>query len=370
MLNKLEINAIELLRSLNENNNLAVSFSGGKDSLVALDLAERAGIKKAVFVNTSIEFSETIDYIEKVKNFFSIQIDTVFPKISFFDIVEKIATPSRRFRWCCDVLKFAPLAEYASEHNITGYITGLRSSESHRRLNYQFVDNNPLLKTKQINPIINWEESHIWRYIQKYSLPLNPLYETFGRIGCWCCPYNTDNDWQLISKHFPEKMAFLKNILNDLSDRHNISNKHMFVEQFGWTKYMYPTKRNTVALMTLCSSTSTYFYEGTSEIDVEKIIQLIGIISDNYTKIGRKLRIKSKVEKVKVRILIEKALNCIGCGACTSICPESALSIQDNHITVDLSKCNHCYECLNTQILRGACIMRNYNPRRYAVAYK
>jgi len=46
---------------------VAVAFSGGRDSLVALHLTlQRRRDVKVVFVNTSIEFPETLKYIREL----------------------------------------------------------------------------------------------------------------------------------------------------------------------------------------------------------------------------------------------------------------------------------------------------------------
>lgn len=89
--------------------NVAVSFSGGKDSLVVLDLAQRVGIKKAVFVDTTVEFDETVDYIRSVEDFYGFKIVVLRAPVDFFGMVGHIGVPSRRFRWCCDVFKFGLL---------------------------------------------------------------------------------------------------------------------------------------------------------------------------------------------------------------------------------------------------------------------
>ena len=40
-----------------------------------------------------------------------------------------------------------------------------------------------------INPLINWEEDDIWKYIKDERLPINPLYECgWKRVGCVGCP--------------------------------------------------------------------------------------------------------------------------------------------------------------------------------------
>ena len=53
---------------------MAVSFSGGKDSLVALDLAVRVGVTKAVYCDTTADFDETVVYVAKLKDFYGIDL--------------------------------------------------------------------------------------------------------------------------------------------------------------------------------------------------------------------------------------------------------------------------------------------------------
>lgn len=51
-MNKKEQQAIDFLRSMERDDLLSLGFSGGKDSVVILDLAERAGIKYNAFTPT------------------------------------------------------------------------------------------------------------------------------------------------------------------------------------------------------------------------------------------------------------------------------------------------------------------------------
>ena len=40
-----------------------------------------------------------------------------------------------------------------------------------------------------VNPLINWEEDDVWKYIRDENIPLNPLYDNgFKRVGCIGCP--------------------------------------------------------------------------------------------------------------------------------------------------------------------------------------
>jgi len=64
-LKNLERNAIRLIRQhLHDRPAANVSFSGGKDSTAVLHLARKAGVTKAFFIDTGIEFPETIAFVE------------------------------------------------------------------------------------------------------------------------------------------------------------------------------------------------------------------------------------------------------------------------------------------------------------------
>jgi phosphoadenosine phosphosulfate reductase len=40
-----------------------------------------------------------------------------------------------------------------------------------------------------VNPIINWKEEDVWKYISAERIPINPLYECgYTRVGCIGCP--------------------------------------------------------------------------------------------------------------------------------------------------------------------------------------
>ncbi len=66
------------------------------------------------------------------------------------------------------------------------------------------------------------------------------------------------------------------------------------------------------------------------------------------TLIPRKTRIyigcNSKEKGKVVRKICE--VGCIKCGRCVKICPEDALSMQDNQINIDYSKCTNCGFCI------------------------
>lgn len=363
-----ETNALNVIAEANSKYKLEVSFSGGKDSLVVLDLADRLGMKNAVFVDTTLEFDETVEYVERMRDFFSSKIDTIQPEISFYEMITKINFPSRRYRWCCDIFKNAPLAKYAKEKKLDGFITGLRKDESFRRRTYNIFDDNPIFNFKQINPILDWNKEEVIAYVEKYNLPLNPMYGFFDRIGCWMCPYKGEKEWDLIKKIKPEMVKEFENNLKITAEKMKISDIDWFIKERGWTYYVFQTKRNTVGLISPCSLNDSVIFRGSTNEQIRKITNLLPILSLSFKVVGKSIRINAMNNQIdKIRILIEKALNCVGCGTCIARCPNGALYFENGDLKIHKEMCSNCLLCLKTTHLRGACIMRNYNPLRNSI---
>jgi len=351
-----------------------VSFSGGKDSLVVLDLAERAGIRKAIFCDTTIEFPETLKYVDKIRGAFSLEIETVRAPVTFFDMVGRLEVPSRRLRWCCDVFKFGPIANYARRNGIHAFLTGLRNDESSRRSGYMVNDRNPMLPFGQINPIIDWSSDDVWDYINRYSLPSNPLYDKFDRVGCWCCPYRTNEDWEKIKAYMPEHVKEFDGVLERCGNNLGIKDMNEFVNERGWTRWAAPVRRVTGGLITPCQGftkdTMDMIVNCTGQDEMKKILALLPILTDDFLVVGKRIRITiPKSKKKRLSILLEKAMRCVGCGACTSLCKDGALQVREGILHFDRRLCHHCEDCIHGRKLRGACVMRNYSSRKISYLY-
>lgn len=66
-----------------------VSFSGGKDSTVLLDIARKLYPEiKAVFVDTGLEYPEIRDFVKSYEN-----VDWLKPKMNFRQVIEKYGYP-------------------------------------------------------------------------------------------------------------------------------------------------------------------------------------------------------------------------------------------------------------------------------------
>lgn len=201
--------------------NIAISFSGGIDSLVLKHLIESINPNIiSIFCNTGVEYNKIVDFVKSFKN-----VKIVYPKYGFFIIIEKYGFPiiskeqsrylsdvknpkvcqkikdirlgdgnfkiSKKWRWildtdikvsdkCCYYLKKAPL-----EKEKKYYFTGERIQESNlRKQRYHTC----ILPNKCI-PLRLWNNNLIWKYIYYYNLKVCDIYKYEKRTGCKYCMY-------------------------------------------------------------------------------------------------------------------------------------------------------------------------------------
>ncbi|TGC08035.1 phosphoadenosine phosphosulfate reductase domain-containing protein [Methanolobus halotolerans] len=190
-----------------------VSFSGGKDSLVILDLA-RSALRnvnvKAFFLNTGIEFPETVDFVHEYCRDNDIELVEKKAATGFWDNVETFGPPAKDFRWCCKICKLAPANEAIEECLETApvclTIDGKRKYESFSRARIATSEKNPFVPGQlNIFPIRDWRAIEVWLYIYWRGLQYNPLYAMgFERVGCYLCPAALSAEYMRLGDLHPE----------------------------------------------------------------------------------------------------------------------------------------------------------------------
>lgn len=187
--------AVKLIQiAAKKNEPIEVSYSGGKDSDVILELAKIAGVKyRAIYKNTTIDPPGTLKHcIEK-------GVEILRPKISFLKLIEKKGMPTRRARFCCEKLK-----EYKV---LNTSIQGIRISESVARSKRYHIED-PIIcrvygsKKNQVNvvlPILSWTNKDVEQFIKERNIKCHPLYydkkgnfHPERRLGCIGCPLKSD----------------------------------------------------------------------------------------------------------------------------------------------------------------------------------
>lgn len=188
-----------------------VGFSGGKDSQVLYQLFKESGEKfTAVYNVTTNDPPDNVRFIRK--NYPDVHFN--IPKLNFWQLaIKKKALPTRIMRFCCS---------YFKEQSKGFYALGCRKEESFKRSRYETISLN---NRKQFDkekykgeyvrfyPILEWREDEIWEYIEMRGITPNPLYETFGRVGCMFCPFANKKQMIYWFEKYPKiKVQFIRTI--------------------------------------------------------------------------------------------------------------------------------------------------------------
>ncbi len=196
---------------------LIVTTSGGKDSSVCVELAQRAGIPFEVMHNhTTADAPETVYFVRReFKRLEEKEIKCTLSmptykgkRTSMWNLIRLNYVPPSRFnRYCCSFLKETGgagrfictgvrWAESAKRKNNRGIYEKLSADKKKKIIlnndndDTRLLFENCRLKAKRVvNPIIDWQDSDIWDFLKDAKIPVNPLYfDGFCRVGCVGCP--------------------------------------------------------------------------------------------------------------------------------------------------------------------------------------
>lgn len=375
-----------------------VAFSGGKDSVVVLDLVQRAlphNAFKVFFGDTDMEFPTTHDLVREIEQFCvfeGIDFHYAKAKMSADESWDIFGPPARRVRWCCTVHKTAPVINkinelYDKKFVRTMMITGVRGDESASRSEYDELSNGKKIAGQfSFHPILEWSSAEIFLHMYTYNLAFNEAYKYgFNRVGCIMCP-NSSEKHEYMKRCFfeDEVMRFTKKIISNSSKDLSGSNAERFIEIGGWKtrlsgrelrfsedeRFQFEeTKDALVFKATKLNPVWKEWYKTIGklqEIDgYEFILEYNGVDRRAYltTKDGYDILRIENYQKTKNAIefvyyfkcILAKSQYCIQCGTCEAECPYRNISMKDGTVIIS-DKCVRCRECL--KILSG-CLYYN-----------
>jgi phosphoadenosine phosphosulfate reductase len=205
--------SIEEIRSICKSyERVYVMFSGGRDSLVVLDLSLRAlGRERveALFIDTGIATPGLKEYVVETCIGYGVKLNIVSPDYDFFKLVELKGFPMIKYRWCKEYLKIKPLKCFVDELKTRGVdfvlVTGLRRDESWFKGKGRKLYDHPVLGVKVYAPIFEWTGDMVREYIKLCGLRENSLYELYGKAyDCWCTAFKSPADFALLAILHPD----------------------------------------------------------------------------------------------------------------------------------------------------------------------
>ena len=395
------------------NENIIISFSGGKDSTVTADLTVRALSNPSlvhVFGDTTLEFPMTIEYAKRFRenNPKAIFKTAKNKEQDFYNVCEDIGPPARMLRWCCSMFKTGPITRvlnslYRDSDVLTFY--GIRKNESVSRSKYNRVEDSAesvkIQKQKVASPIFGWKDIDVWLYILGEGIDFNDAYRIgYDRVGCWCCPNNNERAQFLSRIYMPEQSERWRKFLIDFAVKIGKPDAEVYVDSGKWKA------RQGGNGITAAEDVKIRFANCTTEENA-KVYRLNRPIDDGFLvlmtpfgkvskELGRKLinetivldmatnvpilsiqpfsqegydyAVKIKTMNVAkhddlqrmVGYQVRKFNACRKCLKCESLCRFGAISIIGGEYRISDEKCKRCKMCVTAKYLDGGCLMDKY----------
>jgi phosphoadenosine phosphosulfate reductase len=167
---------------------LVVACSFQKEASVILDLVLRIAPDVRVFtLDTHVLFPETYETWKRVEERYGIEVEVhQGPSLG-----RQAATHGDRL-WerdpdaCCDLRKVRPLERALA--GADAWVAGVRREQSPSRAGTPKLGWDERHGLWKANPLADWSEKDVWRYIVEHDVPYNPLHDRgYASIGCTHC---------------------------------------------------------------------------------------------------------------------------------------------------------------------------------------
>lgn len=168
---------------------VAISSAFGMEGMVLIDMASRLRKDFRLFtMDTEFLFPETYDLMETIERKYGVTIERVYSMLS----PEEQARIHGAELWrrdpdtCCNLRKVEPLRRKLA--TLRGWITGIRRDQTSSRASAGKIEWDEKFGLVKLNPIVDWTEKQVGRYIHEHDVPYNVLHDQgYPSIGCTHC---------------------------------------------------------------------------------------------------------------------------------------------------------------------------------------
>lgn len=187
---KIQVTQTRIIEWYQKNNGkVYVSFSGGKDSAVLLDLARRIYPDiPAVFIDTGLEYPELREFVKTIPN-----VTWLKPEMNFKKVIQTygretglynykkynylIDSPFKISNQCCDIMKKKPAKNYERQTGNKAIIGTMACESQARKIAWLHNGCNAFdSKNPKSQPISFWTEQDVLQYLKEYNIPYAPVY--------------------------------------------------------------------------------------------------------------------------------------------------------------------------------------------------
>lgn len=158
---------------------LVMACSFQKEESVLIDMLMEIEPAARVFtIDTGVLFPETYDVWREVEQRYGLNVE-----------VEDAVSPDGR-HWtaerCCGEHKVAALER--ALRGAEAWITGIRREQAPTRAGASQVERDEARGLWKYNPLADWTEEEVWRYLHERDLPYHQLHDRgYASIGCAPC---------------------------------------------------------------------------------------------------------------------------------------------------------------------------------------
>jgi phosphoadenosine phosphosulfate reductase len=175
------LTAAEVLRDASERHGdrLVVACSFQKESSVLVDMLARLETAPRVFtIDTGVLFPETREVWRALEQRYGLEVEVL-------DASSPDGRPWTAER-CCSERKVAALEGLLA--GADAWMSGIRREQAPTRASAAKVEWEAERGVWKYNPLADWSERDVWRYLSEHGVPYNELHDRgYGSIGCIPC---------------------------------------------------------------------------------------------------------------------------------------------------------------------------------------